>query len=140
MIVWMRHFMLLAEAQAIGPPRCADRAGGDLPGRESLAAGRGPADAGKEDSINGLFHALRAGSPARSLALPFRGALRCRKACFSSSRSAGFKSPVAPFGYTQPPWAVVFGIPAFGDPPDFVTLTGRTTVVAGHPLSRANGS
>jgi drug/metabolite transporter (DMT)-like permease len=48
-------------------------------------------------------------------------------------------SRAAPFGYTRLPWAVIFGVPAFDDVPDVVTLIGLATVIAGRLLAAARG-
>ncbi|MDR0439695.1 MAG: DMT family transporter [Candidatus Accumulibacter sp.] len=111
--------------------------------------------AGKEDSINMLFYALLVGSLALSATLPFSWVTPTPKGMFffvlvGLMSSSGYfftikslemapASLVAPFGYTQLLWAIIFGVLAFDDVPDVATLAGMATVVAGGLLVAAQG-
>jgi drug/metabolite transporter (DMT)-like permease len=110
--------------------------------------------AGKEDSINMLFHALLAGALALSAALPFSWAAPTPKGLFffaligmasgighfSTIKSLEMApaSLVAPFAYIQLLWAALLGALVFGDFPDALTLVGMAVVVAGGLLVAAS--
>ena len=108
----------------------------------------------KEDSINSLFCVLLVGTLVMSLALPFSWVAPTSKGLFffaligMTSGLGHFTiikaleyapaSLVAPIAYIQLLWISILGVLVFGDFPDFVTLAGIATVVAGGLLVAAS--